>query len=381
MEPNRRRALQLAAGSLGALVAGCVGGSPSGATDTDSPTETSTDETLGPATQLVDSETVAVPAGSSEPDWAGDDAVGHVTLAVTEQRAEAMVGPFELPEKKRHSMNEVLRATDFDTSVLALVETVGPDSCYDAVEVSGLGVEDAELVGEAAAADTSDDETACAEAVTYSAALVRATFDGAPPERATVTITDGWGESAEVTAAVDDPLGPDPADLPGHVRPDDDPVARESLTCDRDGFQRHGGWVGDPPWGLTTDDSDDPTFALRVDSLEVARGETVTVTMTNVSDTTQSTGNRNKYGLQAYTESGWQDVRGAADGGMLPYTDEAISHFPGDGFEWTLELTEEGLVADHVHADRLVVCPDLEPGRYRFVFWEPGVAVAFDLVE
>jgi hypothetical protein len=30
MEPNRRRALQLAAGSLGALVAGCVGDSPSG---------------------------------------------------------------------------------------------------------------------------------------------------------------------------------------------------------------------------------------------------------------------------------------------------------------------------------------------------------------
>jgi hypothetical protein len=30
--------------------------------------------------------------------------------------------------------------------------------------------------------------------------------------------------------------------------------------------------------------------------------------------------------------------------------------------------------------DSLVVCPDLEPGRYRFVFWEPDVAVAFDLV-
>lgn len=207
---------------------------------------------------------------------------------------------------------------------------------------------------------------------------VRVTFDGAPPERATLTITNGWDESADVTATVSDPLGPDPADLPGHVRPEDDPVVREPLTCDREGFQRHESWVEDPPWGQTTDDSGDAAFALRIDRLEAAYGESITVTMTNVGDAIQSTGNRNKYALQTYTESGWQDVRGATDGGPFPYTDEAILHHPGEGFEWTLELTEDGLVADHVHADRLIVCPDLEPGRYRFVFWEP--AVAFDLV-
>jgi len=36
-------------------------------------------------------------------------------------------------------------------------------------------------------------------------------------------------------------------------------------------------------------------------------------------------------------------------------------------------------VAGHVHEDSLSVCPDLPPGRYRFVFWEPTVAVAFDV--
>lgn len=395
MEQSRRRALQLAAGSLGALLAGCVGNSPSARTETrtddrtdtgtddptDTPAGTDTSTDRGTATELIDSETVPFPTGPSEPDWAGDEPVGDVTLAATKQRAETILRPFELPEEKRHSVNEILRATDFDTSLLALVETVGPNSCYSTVDVSELALENGSLVGDATAVDTSDGETACAEVVTYSAVLVQATFDGAPPEEATVAITDGWGESADVTATVDDPLGPDPADLPGHVRPEDDPVVREPLTCDRDGFERHGNWVEDPPWGLATDDDGDPTFALRVDRLEAAYGETVTVTMTNVSDTTQSTGNRNKYAFQTYTESGWQDVRGATDGDLFPYTDEAINHYPGDGFEWTLELTEEGLVANHYHEDRLVVCPDLEPGRYRFVFWEPGVAVAFDLVE
>ncbi|MBO4247471.1 hypothetical protein IL252_06515 [Halomicrobium sp. IBSBa] len=387
---RRRRALQLAGGSLSALVAGCVGGSPSTGTDeqtetpTDEPTETRTDEpteTPTAATEVTGSEQVRYPSSPSEPDWAGADAVGHVALAASRERARALLAPFELPEERREPVVELLRETDFERSLLALVETVGPNGCYRTVELSNLALSDDRLVGDASAVDESDGKTACTEALTYPATLVRVTFDGTPPERATFTITDGWGESADVTGTVEDRIGPDPDDLAGHVRPDDDPVVREPLSCDREGFKRHESWVDDPPWGLATDDDGAPTFALRVDRLEAAVGETVTVAMTNVSDSVLSTGNRHKYSFQTYTDSEWEDVRGATDGDPLPYTDEAISHVPGDGFEWTLALTEEGLVADHVHADRLVVCPDLEPGRYRFVFWEPAVAVAFDLVE
>jgi hypothetical protein len=77
------------------------------------------------------------------------------------------------------------------------------------------------------------------------------------------------------------------------------------------------------------------------------------------------------------TENGWQDVRGSTEHERFAYTDEAVMHRPGEGFEWTFELTESGLVADHTHD--LTVCPDLQTGRYRFVYFSPGVAVSFDL--
>lgn len=105
----------------------------------------------------------------------------------------------------------------------------------------------------------------------------------------------------------------------------------------------------------------------------------MTVTLTSLGPGTGGTGNRNKYSLQVLTEAGWQDVRGSTDGEPLPYTDEAVRHEPGEGFRWTFDLTPEGVIAGHVHEDALAVCPGLPAGRYRFVFWEPLVAVSFDL--
>jgi len=63
-------------------------------------------------------------------------------------------------------------------------------------------------------------------------------------------------------------------------------------------------------------------------------------------------------------------------------TNDPISHAPGEGFEWTFELTDGGVVPDaHQHGDSPTVCPSLQPGRYRFLYWEPGVAVEFDVTE
>ncbi|MGM0605971.1 MAG: hypothetical protein ACQETB_09940 [Halobacteriota archaeon] len=63
----------------------------------------------------------------------------------------------------------------------------------------------------------------------------------------------------------------------------------------------------------------------------------------------------------------------------MGYTDEAIGHRPGDGFEWSFEMTAARNLAGHVREERLTVCPTLPAGRYRFVHWQPAIAVAFDL--
>lgn len=382
---GRRRALRLTGVGIGTALAGCIGGS--GPSDGgESPRNTDGTGTDGgdetPTPDYPAFETVQYALTQAAPDWYDGDQgpPGRVRLIDDEERARAVLDTGALPEERREAVEAFLGETDFGRSVVAHVQTVGPDGCHRAVDVSNLELVDGRLVGDAAAADTSDGEGVCSQALTYPSALVRATTADAPPTEATFTITGPGGDATEVTATVEDPLGPDPADLSGHVRPDSDPTVRDPLTCDRSGVERVESWVEDPPWGKTAGE-DGPAFALRVDALEVSPGDAVTVTMTNVGDAVGHTGNRHKYGLQTLTGDGWQDVRVVTDGGPLAYTDEAVLHRPGEGFEWSFELTEDGLLADHVHGDRLAVCPDLEPGRYRFVFWEPAVAVAFDVVD
>lgn len=176
-----------------------------------------------------------------------------------------------------------------------------------------------------------------------------------------------------------------PDELPGAIRPDADPATvPEPLVCKDDAFERHsvGFDESELEWGSVRDNRV-PTFALRVDDLAFERGDEIRVTLTNVRGVEMSTGNRYKYNFQVYTGEGWQDVRGWAGGMALPYTDELVEHEPGTGFEWTLTLTEEGLLDGHPHEDDLVVCPGLPAGRYRFAFWgvDGAVAAAFDLVD
>ncbi|MFB6307715.1 MAG: hypothetical protein ABEH35_00145 [Haloarculaceae archaeon] len=171
-----------------------------------------------------------------------------------------------------------------------------------------------------------------------------------------------------------------PESLDGQIRPDGEPSPVEPLSCSLDEFRRHPR-LFDPDelvWGQR---SDDPAVALRVGKSRYSRGDTATITLTNVSDGEVETGIREKYNLEVRTTDGWQEVRGYADGTARPYMDVATGHAPGEIFEWSLQLSEERLVADHPHGEALVVCPGLPAGRYRFVYTgvAPPVAVAFDL--
>ena len=373
---SRRTALRIGGASLAGAVAGCLGGSDeSGQADGSTATDGTTDAPNGDGSS--DIEVHQYDGIEGTPRWYDDETSARLVVMDSEERARAVLASSGL-----NHVSDFVSATDFEESVLLFVAAAAPNACYGRLDVSDLRVDGDRLVGSATAVDGSDDETACAEAVSFPAALVRVTFDGDPVTGASLSVTDGWGDAVDLRATADDSLGPDPEDLPGHVRPDGDPErVPPALDCDDGEFRRHSQPFdeGDLQWGEATDDDGDPRFAMRVDRTAVDRGDEVRVTLTNVADEIQTVGKSDQHSLQVYTEAGWQDVRGTTGDAPLAYTDLGHEFPPGEGFEWNLSMTEDGVVEDHQFG--LTVCPGLPAGRYRFVFWGPTVAVAFDLRE
>lgn len=164
----------------------------------------------------------------------------------------------------------------------------------------------------------------------------------------------------------------------GSIRPADDadsvPPARE---CDDSSARRLRTFSGDFQWGGVD------SLALRVSDLAVEFGDSVTVTLTNISDERDMTGNKYKYNVEAYTDDGWREVRVSRRGTPQAYHDIGITHEPGEGFTWEFTIREDGLAGAPVHDSSIETCPDLEPGRYRFVYWgatgSTYPAVAFDV--
>lgn len=369
---DRRAALRLSGAALATAVAGCLSANGGAADPNDEGTDPTDDETTASDDHgdLVGYDVIRHGGPDGAPDWY-DEETANLVVVDDEERARAVFG-----DDASEDVREAVAETDFDSAVLLSLVVAAPTACYG-VAVDDVSLDGGRLTGAASAVDGSDDGM-CAQVVSFPGALVRARFDGPPVTEASLAATDGWGDRVELAASADDSLAPAPADLEGHVRPDGDPgTVPPAPSCDDANFERHPSPVDDGvEWGLATDDDGDPTFALRVDALSVERGDVVTLRLTNVADEQLVTGNRNKYNLQVYTEAGWQDVRGSRELERIGYSDEGILHRPGEGFEWSLRLTEDGVVADH---SDLEVCPDLPAGRYRFVFWEPAVAVAFDV--
>lgn len=396
MDFTRRKTLIAAGVTVG--LAGCTGGLPG--TGTDDPNDSDDGDDGGNGGDSDDGleyDVFPLIQSLDRPLWTMDDsATGFVTRIDSEDDLWMVEDPGEVD-----GLESWLAETDFGTSRVVYVETAGPNTCYGKVAVDDVTVEDGTLVGSAEAVDISRENEDCGSAETYPSAFVRVTGDDLPADTR-FTITDGWGESGDVAA---DGLLVDPEKLPGHVRPSGDPGKLEEFTCDDPDFERHWAPEGNVALGEAHND-EDLTFAMRVhdtqtlgagsegtdegtgsdggDDPRVGRGDEVRVTMWNVSEDVQYTGNRHKYNLQVLTMDGWQDVRGTSGDGSLGYTDEAIEHRPGEGFEWTFEMTEEGVLEGHVHEDKLEVCPDLQSGRYRFLHQEAGgepLAVEFDYVD
>ena len=364
MDVTRRRTLLATGVALG--LAGCVdditGGRP-----------TEDDDGHGDDPEDVGHDVFQLGPSQTDPLWAtAEGSTGFVTLLEDEYDDIWMVENLDEIEGLQSWLDE----TDFEQSNIVYVVTAAPNTCYTEVGVSHVGVENGEIVGRAEAIDASDDTESCGHTESSPSAFVRVSSDDLP-DTATFTVVDGWGESSEVTT---DGLYIDPAGLPGHVRPGGDPGKLKEFACDDANFQRIEGPSADETALGEAYNDEELTFAMRVHATQalkaggedgspkVGRGHEVRITMHNVSTDVQHTGSRHEWNLQVLTMDGWQDVRGHVGEESLSYDDVALEQRPGEGFEWTLEMTEDGVLDGHVHEDKLEVCPDLQPGRYRFVY-------------
>jgi hypothetical protein len=319
----------------------------------------------------------------SGPAWNREERRGFCALFAEESDAAWLLR--DAPEETV----AFVEATDFDESALAYVESVGPTTCHARISFADVAVDDGTLVASATVEGPGDYSIACGEAITFSGAFLRVATDERP-EAIRVSVTDGWGETSEVTGE-DGVL--DPERLDGYVRPDGDPeTVPAGFDCEAADFERHpavyeggvswgsGGGVGGDGRGLelrvVDPDGDGGTGAAAFE-----RGDEVRIELTNASGREAYVGNRGKYNLELRTETGWTEIRGTDADPTFAYTDEALIVPPGESLTWEFEMTESGLVEGGPHADDLRVCPDLVPGRYRFVFWgADDLAVAFDYV-
>ena len=371
MDLTRRKTLLATSTALG--LAGCIDDLPSSTDDKpnndDKPND---DDGTNDDPDDVGHDVFQLGHSQAQPLWTTDaDATGFITRLDAEDDAVWMV---ENPEEV-DGLQSWLAETDFSQSTIVYVETAAPNTCYTELGVSNVGIEDDRVVGRAEAVDTSGENGACGQAETHPSAFVRVSSDDIPGEAA-FTVVDGWGDASEVTT---DGLYIDPAGLPGHVQPDGDPRKLEAFSCENTDFRRLEGPNDEVALGEALRD-DHLAFAMRVHATGTAkpggqeappqfgRGDEVRVTLWNISTDVQLTGNRHKWNLQILTMDGWQDVRGTTGEESVGYDDVALEHRPGKAFEWTFEMTEAGVLEGHVHEEHLAVCPDLQPGRYRFVY-------------
>lgn len=170
--------------------------------------------------------------------------------------------------------------------------------------------------------------------------------------------------------------------LEGSVCPDDDPESvSESLQCAEGEFDRLETKYDpdDVYWG------DAEILALRIAETAYEYGDKIDLTLTNIGSDPEEINDYRSFNFEIYTEDGWQDVRGdTVSEGPRAFPDDGTSHDPNEAWQWEIELTEAGIEDESFFSDSTRVCPELQSGRYRFVFAnqfgaEEAVAVAFDV--
>lgn len=208
---DRRDVLNSVGVAAAVTLSGCVIGSIPGSTD-----DADNDDPDSPISAY---DTTPLLVHTNRPSWDEDGVVGHVIVIGSKDRQRAVLDRYDLSAERRVAIHEFISGLDYSRERLLFVESVGPNACYDRLKIGDVVVGDGDVRATASVSDTSEGDVACAEVITYSAALLRVTFEDEPIDTAAVDITNGWGEAATVRAEVGDPIGPRLDSPGGYVRP------------------------------------------------------------------------------------------------------------------------------------------------------------------
>lgn len=182
-----------------------------------------------------------------------------------------------------------------------------------------------------------------------------------PEEAATETPTDEAipEETAEPTEESETDSGRGKWSEGWYVQPASWTAATpEKLECENDDATRVGQGFDESElvWGNAE------AWEMHISETAVSHGDTLQIQLKNITEDTRSRGAHSRYNIQVETESGWQDVRtyeSEEEWGPRPAV--VRNQEPGEVYEWELTLNEEDLAGD--------VCPSLQDGRYRFVYY------------
>lgn len=175
------------------------------------------DDEPAPGRGITAVETVQVGPAAGQPRWAGERGESATLLGLYDRPAAGRIATHAgLGADGRERVRAFLDETAFERQRILVVGSVGPTACHDTIDVEELAVAEGELTGHVRVIDTSDEEEACAEVITYPVALVRVGVDDDLPDRATVRVVDGWGTETTESATVRDDIRDESDDTSAH---------------------------------------------------------------------------------------------------------------------------------------------------------------------
>lgn len=98
---------------------------------------------------------------------------------------------------------------------------------------------------------------------------------------------------------------------------------------------------------------------------DIQLGEEFTITLTNISTESQIIGVKEKYAIQRMDNNSWVHIFSIPENYSWP--DSGVTIPPEKGYTWDFVFSPDGL-----SNDPYLVCKNLSPGKYRFIYWGLG---------
>lgn len=103
-------------------------------------------------------------------------------------------------------------------------------------------------------------------------------------------------------------------------------------------------------------------FSLKIEPASVNLGQDISIHLKNISSESQRTGSRDHYAIQKNDNGEWNHIFSTKGDVLLDA--QAVDHGPSDGFTWEFTVSPMGFSIGPYY-----VCKELNPGKYRFVYF------------